>query len=212
MKNKLILILCFISLLSFSKTVVILDSGVNSNIKNLKKHSVIDSVNDSVGHGTHIFGIISNFLQNTNDSFISIKIGDNTSSIEDYLIGLQKAIDFNPDLINISFTHKNYNDIEEILIRNSKSIFIVAAGNEGIDLDKYPRYPCSYKLKNIKCVGSKNKNNLSFFSNYGKGIFYQNGEDVVSLTNNGLEIQSGTSQSAAFLTKKILENKIFNTK
>jgi hypothetical protein len=37
-------------------------------------------------------------------------------------------------------------------------LFIAAAGNERINVDDYPVYPCSYDLDNIICVADVDQN------------------------------------------------------
>lgn len=81
----------------------------------------------------------------------------------DYYEMLDKAIQWNPNIINISSEYWDKNVIEQYLINEAlrKNITVVAsAGNLGnSDLS----YPCSFD--GVVCVGAKNK-----ISNYGKQV------------------------------------------
>jgi subtilisin family serine protease/PKD repeat protein len=53
-------------------------------------------------------------------------------------------------------------------IQNSGSVFVAAAGNDGLDTDKFPSYPASYNLPNIISVAATDRDDrLASFSNHG---------------------------------------------
>lgn len=48
------------------------------------------------------------------------------------------------------------------------TLFVVAAGNEGVDNDATPTYPCAYDLDNVVCVAATGRSDtLASFSNFG---------------------------------------------
>jgi len=221
MANFIFILCLFFGWKVSSKTIVLLDTGVNIN-KEYKKYILkqIDmtksGIEDSDGHGTHLFGLLIDFGKSQKNKVISIKIGKTNPIFVDYLLGLREAIDLNPDIINISFVHHGTKTvveelilIEKMLLKNAESKkikVVVAAGNDSENLDENPRYPCSYTYKNIYCVGSENSDKkISDFSNYGKSVkYWENGENVVSFDlENSVIIHSGTSQSAARFSNKL---------
>jgi len=85
-------------------------------------------------------------------------------------------------------------------IAGSKMLFVVAAGNDGRDIDSVPSYPAAYALDNIITVANLNYDgNLHYTSSYGK----QNvdlaapGTYILSTTPaNTYSYMTGTSMSA----------------
>lgn len=97
-----------------------------------------------------------------------------------------------------------YNALKEL---ETKGIFVVvSAGNDSVDTAHSKKYPCSYNLKNIFCVGTvTEKFELSDYSNYGIDV------DFYSVINSKNDYQ-GTSFSAPIITKKIYSIVSKNTK
>ena len=75
-------------------------------------------------------------------NIIPIKITDSEDMSSEYLFkGLEKAISFNPDIINISIgTSTNYPEIEQAIKRaiDMNIIIVAAAGNQGKDNLLFP--------------------------------------------------------------------------
>jgi len=88
-----------------------------------------------------------------------------------------------------------YNAIEAA----SNSLFVAAAGNEGLDNDVTPHYPSSYNLYNILSVAASDRNdNQAGFSNYGSTSvdIYAPGVDILSTyKNNWYAWAGGTSMA-----------------
>lgn len=84
-------------------------------------------------------------------------------------------------------------------------LFVVAAGNEGLNIDKTPTYPAAFKLKNQIVVASTNASGeLSEFSNYGSkhvDIAVWGEEVPAAEAGGGHWRPSGTSFSAPQLTR-----------
>ena len=97
------------------------------------------------------------------------------------------------------------------MLRDSKSIFIVAAGNNSEDLDKCKindcYYPASFSLNNIHVVGNLNENGKrNETSNYGSHVHYwEMGTKVIStIPDNKYYKMTGTSMATAIHTGKFI--------
>eukprot|EP00438_Fugacium_kawagutii_P007973 Skav221218 [mRNA] locus=scaffold2467:218170:224000:- [translate_table: standard] len=81
----------------------------------------------------------------------------------------------------------------------ANQVFIVAAGNDGQDLEVSPGYPCSYNLPNMICVASTDSgNDMSSFSNWGINVVHiaAPGSRILSTyLQNGYASLSGTSMA-----------------
>ncbi len=179
------------------------------------------SINDTIGHGTHITGLIKEYAGDSNYCLIILKYYLPYSSGLDNLKRTIKAFAYaakqNVSIVNYSGGGGAFDETEMNTILNNKKItFIVAAGNDNINLDKNCYYyPACYNLSNIIVVGS----NVSRFkkapmSNYGRKVeVWETGENVLStlvqdeckdqcLLNKGY--MSGTSQATAIFSGKTI--------
>jgi len=79
-------------------------------------------------------------------------------------------------------------------------LFVAAAGNDRVDLDRLPMYPCAYHLPNVICAGATDDRDVwAGFSNYGRRTVHLGapGVDVLSTTtDNRYATFSGTSMAA----------------
>jgi subtilisin family serine protease len=58
--------------------------------------------------------------------------------------------------------------VRDAIAASPGTLFIVAAGNDGVDVDRTPTFPCAIPLDNVLCVASTTPSDgLSGFSNYG---------------------------------------------
>ena len=153
----------------------------------------IDSDNvpdDTVGHGTHVAGIVSAVTNNglgvaslaRNAKIVPIKIfkkktvtinGKNVTQTVANTSDIYKAFRYVKamgfPIVNCSFGGSAIDLVTKSLIEEcSSTLFVVAAGNEGSDNDSSPVYPASYDCDNIISVASTDStDSLSSFSNYG---------------------------------------------
>lgn len=196
---------------------MVIDSGVDIshleirnhvNIANWEKEEYIDVVN----HGTHIAGIV---LNGTCDQveLVSCKYYSGHTAIKDnYYKCLDFAIRENFDVINMSLggdgnNLREYASLFKIVSKGT--IVVTAAGNENKDLSKNCDYfPACYKLDGLVRVGNLGINNKRHeSSNYGlSDMRWEPGEKVLStIPANAYDTMTGTSQSAAKYTNKILK-------
>lgn len=178
-----------------------------------------EGITDVNGHGTHVAGLIKEHASNSNYCMVIYKYYPTkslgTSRVSNELKAFKESIISNIDLVNFSSGGGGFNDEESQIIKNnSKITFVVAAGNEGQDLDIVHFYPASYHLKNIVIVGNVKEDNTreehSNWSNFE--MVWEMGTNVLSTLPNGKNgYDTGTSMSAAIRTGKIIR-KLSNAK
>lgn len=184
------------------------------------------TVTDSVGHGTHVTGIVAaqkndigirGVIQNV--EIYPVQVGVSSASYQSDDIPADKiakavlyAIENKVDVINLSLGWRISQDStlmrEMIELALSKGIFIVAAG--GNDGHTSPVYPCSYE--GVICVGAHNEAGvIAKFSNRGFHIdLLAPGTNILSTwptklrskkftINDNYEYMSGTSQASPYV-------------
>lgn len=168
---------------------------------------------DDNEHGTHVSGVIAGVDNGTGivgvsptTKIMALKVGDaegnlyNDDIIEAINYGIKKGV----KVFNCSFSGGEFSQVEYEIIKKSKALFVVAAGNEAMNNDTYNSYPANYELPNIISVGAINKQgSLAYFSNYGvKNVdIAAPGEGIFStLPNNAYGYYDGTSMAAPYVS------------
>ena len=174
-----------------------------------------ESINDVNGHGTFVAGLIEKYAGNTNYCMVIYKYYNSQSSgiinMNREVQALQLAVKNKVRIVNFSGGGPSFSEQESLLIRfNPKTTFVVAAGNEGenLDLPGNTFYPASLFYSNEEIVGSIDSNGeKAHTSNYGHMIKNKEiGEKVVSyLPNDKTGTMSGTSFSTAIFTGKLVD-------
>lgn len=137
-----------------------------------------NDVSDANGHGTHCAGTIGAMGNNNlgvtgvawNVKIMPIKLlaGKSTTSYME-AEAIKYATKMGASIISCSYGGLGFSEIEKSAYANSSALIICAAGNETRDNDITPSYPCSFGLSNIISVAAtNNKDQLAWFSNYGK--------------------------------------------
>ena len=91
-----------------------------------------------------------------------------------------------------------FNPVLKNAIRASRSVFVAAAGNDGLDTDVNPQYPAAYALDNIVSVAATDHNdNLASFSNFGLTTVDLGapGVNILSTLPGGYGAYNGTSMA-----------------
>nr|WP_051847360.1 S8 family serine peptidase [Synechococcus sp. KORDI-100] len=146
-----------------------LDDDGNGLIDDLMGYDFVNDdndPNDDNGHGSHVAGIAAAKANevgllgvNPEARVLAIKVMDQhgNGNTSDVIRGVDYAVSRNAKVINLSLA-TNYNDPSLQLameIADSKGfIQVVAAGNEGKNIDQEPVYPASYDLEGIISVGA----------------------------------------------------------
>lgn len=158
------------------------------------------NINDSYGHGTHTAGIIAAVGNNgLGVAGIAMDIrllvcrfiwDDGFGSISDALECLRLCKEEGAHVSSNSWGGVPHSRaIEDGLreIEQAGMLFVVASGNQGIDLDARPAYPASSGMPNILVVGSSGTTDqASKFSNIGRNTVHllAPGEQILSTTYN----------------------------
>lgn len=170
---------------------------------------------DTIGHGTHVVGLIEEYAKKANYCLVILKFFDENAkpqvNFERFLRALNYAASIKVKYVNISGGGPVSDDRERVAIAaHPKITYVVAAGNdhENLDDSKKKWYPASYALKNMKVVGGLAENGHSpmHWSNYGSIVTdWERGERVMStLPYGSVGIHSGTSMACAIKTGKLL--------
>lgn len=196
--------------------VAVIDTGINLNVKvplcetGHKSFVPNEGLEDNIGHGSNISGLIDENAHS--DAYCQIIIKYYSSDGEENLNAsaeaFQYALTLNVDIINYSSGGYGTSVLEHTSIQKAlkKGItVVVAAGNDGKNLDKEcDVYPACYPEKDIVVVG-----NVSKYSNYGKIVdLYVNGNNK----HSGGYTMSGTSQSTAIVTGRIIRKSLLSSK
>jgi thermitase len=137
---------------------------------------------DDDGHGTHVSGIVAGRGNNANGisglcwsgSLMAVKFMDENGrgSTSDAIDGIDYAIHEGARIVNCSFGSSKKSSAlnDEVNYAKSKNtLLVVAAGNNGQNIDSKPIYPASFTQGNILTVAATTASGaLASFSNYGK--------------------------------------------
>lgn len=208
-------------------TVAVIDTGVDFREANLCKFghkSFVDRnpLTDTNGHGTHVAGLINQYADGDDYCIVSLKYyadsNNGQQNLDAEIRAIRYAINIKVDFINISGGGPERNPTEQTLIALAlakKITVVVAAGNDGVNLDEECNYfPACYDSR-IITVGnlqlSRDWNSLKNgvvapSSNYGNYVKrWEVGTNVNSTLPGGKTgSMSGTSQAAAIATGKLV--------
>ncbi|OFZ21521.1 MAG: hypothetical protein A2202_08840 [Bdellovibrionales bacterium RIFOXYA1_FULL_36_14] len=196
-------------------TVAIIDSGIDITHPYLRPNLILNnenkSLDDTLGHGTHVAGIIKSVFPKV--KILPIKYYDENATgkenLEKTIEAIQYAIKMKVDIINYSAGGDGASLRERQALEQAQEqgiLVVVAAGNNGrnIDLAFNHYYPANYNLSNILTVVNHNENiELSTLSNFGEKSAHISapGNRIKSTyPNNRSGYLSGTSQATAFVT------------
>jgi subtilisin family serine protease len=167
---------------------------------------------DDNGHGTHVSGTIGAVGNNGTGvvgvnwqvSIMALKFLDANGSGElaDAIPAIIYAADMGAHLTSNSWGGGGFSQAMQDAIeyaRDRSSIFVAAAGNNGLNNDDFANYPSNYDVANVIAVAANDRNdNLASFSNTGKKTVDLSapGVDILSCQpGNSYQTLSGTSMA-----------------
>jgi thermitase len=199
-------------------TVGVVDTGADSTAPDLSGQLVAGyswvngntaDTQDENGHGTHVSGIIS-AIQNNGAGVSGVAPGARVMPLQaldasgsgtdtDVAAAFNYAASEGIRIVNASLGGGSPSAvIEQAIVDNPGTLYVVAAGNSGTDNDNpsTPFYPCDYTEPNLICVGASDQNDqLASFSDYGPSTvdLFAPGVDILSTW-----LSSGGSAQYAF--------------
>jgi len=167
---------------------------------------------DDNGHGTHCAGTVG--AEGDNDrgvvgvswkaQIIALKFMDAAGSgwTSDAIGCLEYAMEMGATITSNSWGGGGYEaGMDEALSVATEAghLFIAAAGNDAINNDNEPSYPCAYEQDTVLCVAASNQEDkMSYFSSYGARTVHvaAPGSDIYSTDMGGGYVSlSGTSMA-----------------
>lgn len=159
------------------QTVAVVDSGVLSTHQDLAGQLDLarawdfverDAVpQDAAGHGTHVTGTIAAAAGNgigvagvaPAAKVLPLRVMSSTGEgqLSDVLQAFDRAGRLGVRVVNASFgTTTSSKLLRDTIAAYPGTLFVAAAGNEGVNVDANPTYPCAVPLPNVICVGASN--------------------------------------------------------
>ena len=191
---------------SAAVTVGVVDTGISTDHLDLAANVVAghdfvqgdSDPRDFNGHGTHVAGTIGARGNNGRGlagvdwqvGLMPVRVldGNGSGSNANVTAGLAYACTHGASIVNASLGGTGYSiAMRDAIASCPSTLFVFAAGNDGLSDDKTPHYPCNYgsapdNLPNVICVAATDSNDaLASFSNYGQSV---------DLAAPGVEIQS----------------------
>lgn len=198
------------------------DNDGSGKIDDLNGWDFVDGDNnpqDENGHGTHVAGIIA--AENNQIGVVGVapkvKIlplrfldADGSGYIGDAISAIKYAQRRGIKIMNHSWAGSDFSQSLYDTMKSSGMLHIVAAGNEGLNIDREVIIPASFDLENMITVGALNEDgNIASYSNYGtKSVdLYAPGTEIVSTYLNTIDpyytrytYLSGTSMATPFVS------------
>lgn len=171
---------------------------------------------DRTGHGTAMAAIMAGTLRNGEGaagicprcSILPLRFinWEGLGDTEEAILGIRYAVMEGASVINISFAGEGYDrDLLEAIrfAREKDVVVVVAAGNDGENLNDSSVYPAKFTEENMLTVtGTDSNNQLVDGANWSSKFVSLGapGEDIVEPWFNKWDIGSGTSQATAVVT------------
>jgi thermitase len=173
------------------------------------------SAEDDNGHGTHVTGIVAGRANDAvgvsgicwSAKVMPVKFMNSRGkgSTSDAIAAIQYAVKQGFKIVNCSFGSSSKSSALKDAVdyaQSKKVLLVVAAGNDGENIDKHPEYPAAYGESNILTVAATTDDDqLASFSNFGSTAVdvAAPGDEVLSTyLGGGYKNLSGTSMAAPY--------------
>ncbi len=157
------------------------DDDGNGFVDDIRGWDFVDgdaSTDDPDGHGTHVAGTIAAAGDDGTGvagvawraSLLPLRaLGPDGGLTSDAIRAYAYAAAAGARVVNLSYGGPARSRAErDALASHGEVLFVAAAGNEGVDNDATPSYPCAYDLDNVVCVAASDRSDgLADFSNRG---------------------------------------------
>jgi subtilisin family serine protease len=172
-----------------------------------------------LGHGTHVAGIIAaqhddnlhmtGYVQGIapQAKILPVKfLGEDGGTMSGALRSIDYAISRGAKIINASWGGTGCSlslrqKVSEVANRNI--LFVAAAGNNGVNLERYPEYPAAFNLPTQITVGAIGETlfmaNYSNYSTEYVHIFAPGSQVVSTIPGQAYAAYSGTSMATPFV-------------
>ncbi|NHC12384.1 S8 family serine peptidase [Motilibacter deserti] len=167
-----------------------------------------NDTSDEQGHGTHVAATIG--ARGGNDApgagttdvvgvawdvrLLPVRVLDaaGEGSYADLIAGIDYARRNGAHIGNLSLGARYYSQaLRDAMAAASGVTWVVAAGNDGSDLEWAEHYPCDFDIANLVCVAATDSDDeLARFSNYGRRS--------VDVAAPGVDILSASSRTTVF--------------
>ncbi|MGH2822301.1 MAG: S8 family peptidase [Thermoleophilaceae bacterium] len=194
------------------------DDDKNGYVDDTYGYNAIDgkgSGQDDNGHGTHVAGIVGARGNNSNGSagicwsakLVAVKFMNSRGkgSTSAAIAGIEYAVKAGIKIVNCSFGSSSMSSALHDAVdyaQEHNALLVVAAGNDGENIDKSPSYPASFTDSNILAVAaSTSDDTLASFSNFGSTDVdvAAPGDSIFSTyLGGGYKVLSGTSMAAPY--------------
>jgi subtilisin family serine protease len=115
--------------------------------------------------GNDLYGIAG---INWQVKLMPLRVGDTNVGAAEAADSFAYAGQMGVKVVSASFGTVNSQLVSDSIAGAPNTLFFIASGNDGKNLDLEPDYPCSFNHSNIVCVGATDLNDaLADFSNYG---------------------------------------------
>ena len=167
--------------------------------------------NDENDHGTHVTGTIVAAADNgigiagvaPGAKVLPVRALDAHGSAYDSTVAdaFDYAGDMGARIVNASLGHAGSSKtLTAAMAAHPNTLYVVAAGNDGVDTDLTAFAPCTSPAANVVCVGaSDNRDERASFSNYGRTTvdLFAPGVQILSLwAGGGYMSLQGTSMAS----------------